>query len=147
MARIIAFFDSYDAAHRAARALAEQVTPSRVAYVMKEGDQGRDGMEGFYPGITPDQGPGAGAEEDGAARTHTGEAARHRFAVTGTDSLYSSPSLLERLTGLGLSARDAYRLLDRLEGGGVAAVFRFEGPGDRAMELLARNGASEVHQV
>lgn len=145
MARIVALFASYGAAQQAARALVEEVTPSRVTYVMKDGDQGRDGMEGFYPGITPVLQEGGGG--DAAARTHTSEAARHRFAVTGTDSLYASPTLLERLGELGLTTAAAFRLLDRLEGGGVAAVFRFDGPGDRAMEFLVRHGASEVQQV
>lgn len=157
MARLIALFDSYDAAHGAAQALIAAGVPVRVTYLLCEGDQGGDGMEGFYLDVTPAQRTPDGAQPDArvepGAGVGTAEAApfreltTHRYAVTGTDSLSTSPSLPQRLGELGLSAGEVHRLLDRVAEGQVAAVFRLDGPGERPMAILAARGAREVQQV
>lgn len=144
MARMVALFESYPDAHAAAQALIASGQPADVTYLLARGDQAADGMEGFYPGLTPAQGPPG----DGGAGEHpfAGPAAG-RFAVTGADSLAAPRSLPARLAALGLDAGAVHRVLDQVGKGRVAAVFSVAGPADAAMRLLAERGALAVERL
>lgn len=148
MANVMALFESHKQAHAAAQALVAAGLPARVSYLLGSGDQGADGMEGFYPGLTEDQGRGAGTVvgDEAEGRPFSGPTAG-RFAVTGTDSLSASPSLPERLAGLGLAPADVHRLLAEVARGRVGAVFRVDGPAERAMTVLATHGALSIEQL
>ena len=142
MARLVALFDGYEEAHRAAQALAAAGQPPDVTYLLGEADQGADGMEGFYP-LTPEQDTGGGP---GGDNPFSGPLAG-RFAVTGTDALTPARSLAERMARLGLGAGEVHRQLEEVERGRVAAVFTVPGPGERALRLLAEPGALSVEQI
>ncbi len=143
MARLVALFDSYRAAHQAAQGLAAAGQPPDVTYLLGQADQGADGMEGFYPGLTPEQDTGGGP---GGDDPFSGPLAG-RFAVTGTDSLNPARSLEERMARLGLGAGEVHRLLEEVERGRVAAVFTVPGSAERALRLLAEGGALSVEQI
>lgn len=148
MANIVAIFASYRQAHAAAQALVGAGLPARVSYLLGSGDQAADGMEGFYPGLTEEQGRGAGTVhgDEAEGRPFSGPAAG-RFAVTGTDSLTVAASLPERLAALGLGPADVHRLLGEVARGRVGAVFGLDGPAERAMAVVAAEGALSVEQV
>ncbi len=148
MANILAVFESYPGAHRAAQALASAGHAARVSYLLGAGDQSADGMEGFCPGLTEAQERGAGTVlgDEAEGRPFSGPTAG-RFAVTGTDSLTASEPLADRLIRLGLAPADIHRLLGEVDRGRVAAVFRTDGPAEPAMAVLAAHGALHVEQL
>lgn len=147
MARLIALFDDYDQARKAALALSGNGVAARVTYLLPGADQGADGSEGFYPNVTPDEQPGGGTRLDPREGHPFHGISSHKYAVTGTESLTTSPSLEERLRSLGLDTGEVMRLLKSISGGRVAAVFRLDGQGEKAMAILAEQGAGPVEQL
>lgn len=143
MARIIALFDSYEAAHRAAQSLVREGLPARVTYLLEEMRQEADGREGFYPKLEREDRVPSGLDAAARPRTLTTPS----FALAGTDSLVVSPTLEERLRDLGLVEGQIHRLLEQVAEGSVAAVFRLDGPAEKAMSILAERGARAVEQV
>lgn len=143
MARIIALFDSYETAHRAAQHLIREGLPARVTYLLEEMGQGADSVVGVSPRLEREDRVPSGLDVAAGPRTITAPT----FALSGADSLVASPTLEERLRELGLEDGQIHRLLEQVADGGVAAVFRFDGPAEEAMALLSERGARAVEQV
>lgn len=143
MPRIIALFDSYAEAHRASGDLLRRAPqPASVSYVFAEGDQAADGLDGFYPMITPGQwAPHASAEVDADT------AVPLTSALPGPDTLSLGKSLRARLSDAGLDGSQLDRFQEAIEQGAIAAIFRFPGESREARQILRWHGARQVTEV
>lgn len=143
MPRVIASFGSYSEAHRASGDLLRRVPqPASVSYVFAEGDQAGDGLDGFYPGITPGQRApidSAGVDIDSTVPVVS--------AMPGPDTLALAKSLPARLSDAGLDGTQLTNVQEAIEKGGVAAIYRFPGDGREARQILRWHGALNVTEV
>jgi hypothetical protein len=116
--------------------------PASVSYVFDEGDQAADGLDGFYPGLTPGQQAtidSSGLDGDSAVPLVS--------ALPGPDTLALARSLPARLSDAGLHEPQLTSVQEAIERGGVAAIYRFPGDGREARQILRWHGARNVTEI
>lgn len=138
MTTFLAFFPDENSARQATR---EMKQPTVVSYITTYSNQHFDGSEGFYPNLTPYlKIPLKNTDNSLSTIDHT---AHSLFAITGSDSLYHSASITQRLTDYGLTGNDISESLDLITLG-YTAVYIETPDKEKGPEILKKHGAHKI---
>ncbi|ASS74424.1 hypothetical protein CIG75_05095 [Tumebacillus algifaecis] len=128
---LVAAFSSYQNAHNAMQKLhGAGINDFTVLYLQKNGDQNGDGVEGFYPSITPNiqsviDGPVQGEIE-----------APQLFVLPGHNNQRTQVGIEDRLESYGVPESTVDQCTAQIEGGNVLAVIRDSERMDNISQLL-----------
>ncbi|MGZ4031863.1 MAG: hypothetical protein ACXVC1_02375 [Tumebacillaceae bacterium] len=116
---VVAAFPTYQEAHRCMQRLHDTgLNDFSVVYLQNSGDQNGDGLEGFYPTVTPDLQSVVSAPVEGEIE------APQLNALSGPDNQRTQVPIEERLRSYGMPEQSISRSCQEVRNGHTLAVLR-----------------------